>query len=164
MKKIEYIRASHRKANRKIRAWLDGVRQRLDGRSRVLGWLWWIVAWVMFGVVWAISWLAFVATLFRDVRYTLHFMEWEIGDLPPEEARAYLLGKQQEHTRRQSYGSVPAKEQKRIDKVFKYLLAKYPAPALPAVEPLSDMSAERHAEMIESLAGVKTAIVESAAT
>jgi hypothetical protein len=30
MKKVEYIRASHREANRKMRVWLDGVRQRLD--------------------------------------------------------------------------------------------------------------------------------------
>jgi hypothetical protein len=164
MKKIEYIRASHREANRKIWVWLDGVRQRLDGRSRVLGWLWLVIAWIIYGVVWVVSWLAFVSTLFRDVRYTLHFMEWETGDLPPEEARAYLLDKQQEHTRRLSYGSVPAKEQKRIDKVFEYLFAKYPAPAPHTAEPLPDMSAERHAEMIESIVGVKTAIVESAAT
>jgi hypothetical protein len=164
MKKIEYIRASHREANRKIRAWLDGVHQRIDGMSRVLGWLWLVVAWIIYGVVWVVSWLAFVATLFRDVRYTLHFMEWEIGDLSPEETRAYLLGKQQEYTRRLSYGSVPAREQKRIDKVFEYLSARYPAPALPTSEPLLDRSAERHAEMIETISGVKTAIVESAAT
>jgi hypothetical protein len=59
---------------------------------------------------------------------------------------------------------VPVKEQKRIDKVLEYLFEKYPAPALPVAEPLPDRSAERHAEMIESIVGVKTAIVESTAT
>jgi len=105
--------------------------------------------------VYAVSWLAFVVTLFRDVRFTLHFMECEIGDLPPEEAREYLLGKQREYTRRLSYGSVPVKEQKRIDKTFEYLFAKYPAPA---EEPLPDPAAERHEQVMGSVAEVKTAI------
>jgi len=161
MTKVAYIRASHREANRKLREWLDGVRRRLDGRSHVLGWLWQVAAWIIFGVVYVVSWLAFVVTLFRDVRYTLHFMECEIGDLPPKEAREYLLGKQREYTRRLSYGSVPVKEQKRIDKTFEYLFAKYPAPT---EEPAPDPAAERHEQVMGSVAEVKTAIETTATT
>ena len=101
---------------------------------------------------------------FRDVRYTLHFMECEIGDKSPEEAHGYLLGKQQEYARRLSYGSVPVKEQKRIDNTFEYLFAKYPAPAPPVEEPAPDPAAERHTQMIETITEAKTAIVESVAT
>lgn len=164
MTKVEYIRASHREANRKLRNWLDRVRQKIDGKCCILGWLWQVAAWVMFGVVYAVSWLAFVVTMFRDVRYTLHFMECEIGDLSPEDAHRYLLGKQQEYARRLSYGSVSAKEQKRIDNTFEYLFKKYPAPAPPAAESAPDPSAERHAQMIETITEAKTAIVESVAS
>ncbi len=152
MTKLEYIRASHREANRKIRVWLDGVQGRLDGRSRVLGWLWRGVAWVIYGVVRMFGGLAFVDTLFRDVRYTLHFMECEIGDKSPEGAHRYLLGRQQEYARRLSYGSVPAKEQKRIDNTFDYLFKKYPAPQV------ADVSASRHAQVMGGLTEVKTAM------
>ena len=166
MTKLEYIRSSHREANRKIRVWLDGVQGRLDGRSRVLGWMWRVAAWIIYGVVRLFGGLAFVDSVFRDVRYTLHFMECEIGDKSPEEAHGYLLGKQQEYARRLSYGSVPVKEQKRIDNTFEYLFAKYPAPAQSAAEsePTPDPAAERHSQMIETITEAKTAIVESVAT
>ncbi len=164
MTKLEYIRASHREANRKIRVWLDGVQGQLDGRNRVLGWLWRVAAWVIFGVVHLFGGLAFVDALFRDVRYTLHFMESEIGDKSPEEAHGYLLVRQQEYARRLSYGSVPAKEQKRIDNTFEYLFKKYPTPAPPVEEPAPDPAAERHTQMIETITEAKTAIVERVAT
>ncbi len=157
MTKIEYIRASHREANQKIRVWLDGIYERLNGRSKVLGRLWRVVSWVIVGVVYLFSWLAFVDSLFRDVRYTTHFMECEISALPSEEVRVYLLDKQQEHTRRLSYGSVSAKEQKRIDKSFEYLFLKYPVPvSAPVDNALPNLAAERHAQVIGGIAEVKT--------
>ncbi len=164
MTKLEYIRASHREANRKIRVWLDGVQGQLDGRSRVLGWLWRVVAWIIYAVVRLFGGFAFVDALFRGVRYTLHFMECEIGDKSPEEAHGYLLSRQQEYARRLSYGSVPVKEQKRIDNTFDYLFKKYPAPAPPVEESAPDPAAERHTQMIETITEAKTAIVESVAT
>ena len=164
MTKLEYIRASHREANCKIRGWLDGIQQRLDSKSRVLGWMWRVAAWIIYGVVRLFGGLAFVDALFRDVRYTLHFMECEIGDKSPEEAHGYLLVRQQEYARRLSYGSVPAREQKRIDNTFEYLFAKYPAPAPPDEEPAPDPAAERHTQIIETISEAKTAIVESVAT
>ena len=156
MTKVEYIRASHRQTNRKLRECLDGGCRKLRGKNRVLGWLWRIVAWIVLGMVYLVSWLAFVVTLFRDVKFTLHYMECEIGDLPPAEARQYILAKQQEYTRRLSYGSISAKGQKRIDKTFEYLFAKYPAPV---EDPLPDLAAERHAQVIGNITEVKAVMV-----
>ena len=156
MTKLEYIRASHREANRKIRAWLDGVQGRLDDRSRMLSWLWRVAAWLIYVVVRMFGGLAFVDALFRDVRYTLHFMECEIGDRSPEEVREYLISRQQEYARRLSYGSVPVKEQKRIDNTFDYLFKKYPASAPLAEEPAPDPAAERHMQVMGGIAEVKT--------
>jgi hypothetical protein len=156
MTKLEYIRASHREANRKVRVWLDEVQERLNNKSRMLGWLWRGIAWVIYGVVRLFGGLAFVDALFRDVRYTLHFMECEIGDKSPDEAHGYLLGKQQEYARRLSYGSVPVKEQKRIDNMFDYLFKKYPVPAPPVEESALDSAAERHLQIMGGITEVKT--------
>ena len=61
MTRIEYIRLSHRRTNRKIRERLQAVRTRLDAKSRWFGCAWQAVAWVLYGAVNVVSWLAFAA-------------------------------------------------------------------------------------------------------
>ena len=78
MTRIEYIRLSHRRTNRKIRERLQAVRTRLNAKSRWLGGAWQAVAWVLYGTVSVVSWLAFAAEVFKDNRFSLHYMECEI--------------------------------------------------------------------------------------
>lgn len=87
------------------------------------------VAWVLYGAVSVVSWLAFAAEMFKDNRFSLHYMECEIEhrNLSAAEARRYLADKKQEYDRWLAYGSISAKEQHRIDKTFEYLSARYPA-------------------------------------
>ena len=129
MTRIEYIRLSHRRTNRKIRERLQAVRTRLNAKSRWLGGAWQAVAWVLYGTVSVVSWLAFAAEVFKDNRFSLHYMECEIGhrNLSAAEARRYIAGKKQEYDRWLAYGSISTKEQRRIDKTFEYLSARYPA-------------------------------------
>ena len=129
MTRVEYIRLSHRRTNRKIREQLQAVRTRLDAKSRWLGCAWQAVAWVLYGAVSVVSWLAFAAAMFKDNRFSLHYMECEIEhrNLSTTGARRYLADKKQEYDRRLAYGSVSTKEQRRIDKTFEYLFARYPA-------------------------------------
>lgn len=89
MTRIEYIRLSHRRTNRKIRERLQAVRSRLDAKSRWLGSAWQAVAWVLYGTVSVVSWLAFAAEMFKDNRFSLHYMECEIEhrNLSTAEAR-----------------------------------------------------------------------------
>lgn len=131
MTRIEYIRLSHRRTNRKIRERLQAVRTRLDAKSRWLGGVWQAVAWVLYGAVSVVSWLAFVEAMFKDNRFSLHYMGCEIEhrELSAVEAHRYLADKKQEYDRWLAYGSVSAKEQRRIDKTFEYLFARYPANA-----------------------------------
>lgn len=77
------------------------------------------------------SWLAFAAEMFKDNRFSLHYMECEIEhrNLSAAEARRYIADKKQEYDRWLAYGSISAKEQRRIDKTFEYLFARYPADA-----------------------------------
>ncbi len=129
MTRIEYIRLSHRRTNRKIRERLLAVRTRLDAKSRWLGCTWQAVAWVLYGAVSVVSWLAFAEAMFKDNRFSLHYMECEIEHrkLSSAEAHRYIADKKQKYDRRLAYGSVSAKEQRRIDKTFEYLFARYPA-------------------------------------
>ena len=119
MTRIEYIRLSHRHTNRKIRERLQAVRTRLDAKSRWLGGAWQAVAWVLYSIVSVVSWLAFAAEMFKDNRFSLHYMECEIEhrNLSAAEARQYIADKKQEYDRWLAYGSISAKEQRRIDTV-----------------------------------------------
>ena len=76
-----------------------------------------------------VSWLAFVEAMFKDNRFSLHYIECKIEHrkLSSAKAHRYLADKKQEYDRRLAYGSVSAKEQRRIDKTFEYLFARYPA-------------------------------------
>ncbi len=129
MTRVEYIRLSHRRTNRKIRERLQAVRTRLDAKSRWLGGAWQAIAWVLYGAVSVVSWLAFAAEMFKDNRFSLHYMECEIEHckLSSAEACRYIADKKQEYDRWLAYGSISAKEQHRIDKTFEYLFARYPA-------------------------------------
>ena len=112
MTRIEYIRLSHRRTNRKIRERLQAVRTRLNAKSRWLGGAWQAVAWVLYGTVSVVSWLAFAAEVFKDNRFSLHYMECEIEhrNLSAAEARRYIAGKKQEYDRWLAYGSISTKE------------------------------------------------------
>lgn len=100
MTRIEYIRLSHRRTNRKIRERLQAVRTRLNAKSRWLGGAWQAVAWVLYGTVSVVSWLAFAAEVFKDNRFSLHYMECEIEhrNLSAAEARRYIAGKSRNTT------------------------------------------------------------------
>ena len=131
MNRIEYIRYSHRRANSRIRAWIGSVRMRLARRSRLLGWLWMVPASIFYALVVLFSWLTFCVVLFRDPRFTLHYLESEIEcrGLTGAEARRYLDEQHRDYERRLAYGNFTRDEQRRIDQTFAYLYNRYPAPA-----------------------------------
>ena len=130
---------------------MQAVRTRLDAKSRWLGGAWQAVAWVLYSIVSVVSWLAFAAEMFKDNRFSLHYMECEIEhrNLSAAEARQYIADKKQEYDRWLAYGSISAKEQRRIDKTFEYLSARYPA----------DTPAD---ELLNRIAEVRTTVTEIA--
>lgn len=131
MNRIEYIRYSHRRANSRVRAWIGSVRMRLARRSRLLGWLWMVPASIFYALVVLFSWLTFCVVLFKDPRFTLHYLESEIEcrGLSGAEARRYLDEQHRDYERRLAYGNFTRDEQRRIDQTFAYLYNRYPAPA-----------------------------------
>lgn len=131
MNRIEYIRYSHRRANSRVRAWIGSVRMQLARRSRLLGWLWMVPGSIFYALVVLFSWLTFCVVLFRDPRFTLHYLESEIEcrGLTGAEARRYLDEQHRDYERRLAYGNFTRDEQRRIDQTFAYLYNRYPAPA-----------------------------------
>ena len=130
MNRIEYIRYSHRRANSRVRAWIGSVRMQLARRSRLLGWLWMVPGSIFYALVVLFSWLTFCVVLFRDPRFTLHYLESEIEcrGLTGAEARRYLDEQHRDYERRLAYGNFTRDEQRRIDQTFAYLYNRYPAP------------------------------------
>ena len=130
MNRIEYIRYSHRRANSRVRAWIGSVRMRLARRSRLLGWIWMVPGSIFYALVVLFSWLTFCVVLFRDPRFTLHYLESEIEcrGLTGAEARRYLDEQHRDYERRLAYGNFTRDEQRRIDQTFAYLYNRYPAP------------------------------------
>lgn len=51
---------------------------RFARRSRLLGWLWMVPASIFYALVVLFSWLTFCVVLFRDPRFTLHYLKSEI--------------------------------------------------------------------------------------
>lgn len=75
--------------------------------------------------------IVFCIVLFKDPRFTLHYLESEIEcrGLSGAEARRYLDEQHRDYERRLAYGNFTRDEQRRIDQTFAYLYNRYPAPA-----------------------------------
>ena len=163
MNRIEYIRYSHRRANSRVRAWIGSVRMRLARRSQLLGWLWMVPASIFYALVVLFSWLTFCVVLFKDPRFTLHYLESEIEcrGLSGAEARRYLDEQHRDYERRLAYGNFTRDEQRRIDQTFAYLYNRYPAPARDdlnarldevqsAVAEIADFTRQRQEELTQA--------------
>lgn len=139
MTKVEYIKESHKEANQKIWSAFNTLFLRLKKRSILLAYLWKGLAVILYGIVYLISWLAFIVTLFKNVKYSIHFMELDIRkqQLNEDQARAYLEERHSAYKRQLSYGNYSPKQQSKINHTFEYLFAKYPEPE-PVVDDLQN--------------------------
>lgn len=130
MKKFDYIRLSHSEANRKI--W-DGIAERhviLRQKNRLIAILWITIASFAFGGIAIIGWLSSFLMVFKDLRYTPHYLRTVIVSLrmTGEQAHAFLDATLLDYKNRLSYGNIPMKEQKRIETTFELLYKEFGIP------------------------------------
>jgi hypothetical protein len=130
MKKLDYIRLSHSEANRKI--W-DGIVERyitLRQKNNLAAILWIVVASFAFGGIAIIGWLASFFMVFKDLRYTPHYLRTVIVSLrmTREQANAFLDATLLDYKNRLSYGNIPVNEQKRIETTFELLYKEFGVP------------------------------------
>jgi hypothetical protein len=130
MKKFDYIRLSHSETNRKI--WDSIIERYVDLRrkNRSPAILWIIAASFAFGGIAIIGWLSSFFMVFKDLRYTPHYLRTVITSLrmTKEQAHSFLDATLLDYKNRLSYGNIPVKEQKRIETTFELLYREFGIP------------------------------------
>ena len=127
MKKREYIKVTQDSAN--IRIWdFISLRYHSIARKNVfLGVMWMIAACVVFGFIAVMGWFSSFSMLFRDLRFTPHYLRTVIVSLrmTGDQAAAFLDASVRDYKVRLSYGRFSVKEQKRIETTFELLYTEF---------------------------------------
>ena len=139
MKKLDYIRISHSMANQKI--W-DAIIEKyiaLKQQSRFMSFLWIILASIVFGFVAVFSWFSSLTILFKDIRFTQHYLRTVINiqSMTTEQAMNYLDSCLSEYKNRLSYGNISLKNQKQIEATFELLYSEFGTSSLNPNENIS---------------------------
>jgi hypothetical protein len=151
MKKITYIGISQGEANKKIWDSLPGKYQPLKHRSRLLAYLWLVVSGIAYGFVAVISWFSCLTVLFKDTRYSLHYMQTviRINTMTNEQANNCLDSMRLEYKKHLSHGNIPLKKQSSIEATLELLYNVYKLP---------EASDEKHLEVISRLLDIKQVV------
>jgi hypothetical protein len=152
MKKFDYIRLSHSETNRKI--W-DSIIEKyvtLKQKNRLSAILWIVTASFAFGGIAIIGWLSSFFMVFKDLRYTPHYLRTVITSLrmTKEQAHSFLDAMLLDYKNRLSYGNIPMKEQKRIETTIELLYREYGV-----------READTNPEVVENLQSLAQAVFES---
>jgi len=140
MNKIEYIRLSHSLANHKI--W-DSITEKfvtLKQKNRLVALLWIIGASIVYGFIAVFSWFSFLTVLFKDIRFSQHYLRTVITDrnMTTEQVNQFLNTQYADFKNRLSYGNFSMKEQKQIEATFELLYSEYAIPKQDMKENISD--------------------------
>ena len=130
MNKLTYIKLSHQEANRKIwNVLMDGY-QSLKSKNVILGYFWFILACFILGLVAVFGWFAYLTLLFKDVRFTPHYLRTSIkyNNMTNEQAVKYLDIQKQKYISSLAFGNISNKEKNRIDACFEILYNDYQQP------------------------------------
>ena len=130
MKKREYIKTAQDSANQRIWDFISLRYQSIARKNVLFGVLWMIAACVVFGFIAVISWGSSFSMLFRDLRFTPHYLRTTIVSLrlTGEQATAFLNASVRDYKRRLSYGHFSVKEQKCIETTFELLFDEFGTP------------------------------------
>ena len=132
MKKYDYIKTAQDSANQKIWDFISLRYQSIARRNIFLGVLWMIAVCLVFGCVAVVGWFSSFSKLFKDLRFTPHYLRTVISSLrmTKEQARAFLDTAFLDYKKRLSYGNISMKEQKRIETTFELLYGEFGVPKM----------------------------------
>ena len=156
MKKYDYIKSAQDSANQKIWDFISLRYQSIARKNVFLGVLWMIAVCLVFGCIAVISWLSSFSNLFKDLRFTPHYLRTVISSLrmTEEQATDFLDAALLDYKRRLSYGNVSEKEQKRIETTFELLYGEFGTPETDNrantagnIQTLTQIAAENHYEL-----------------
>ena len=127
MKKRDYIKTAQNNANLRIWDFISFRYKSIARRNVFLGFLWMIAASIVFGFIAVIGWFSSFSMLFRDLRFTPHYLRTAIVSLrmTDEQTAAFLKASVLDYKRRLSYGNIAVEEQKRIESSFELLFLEF---------------------------------------
>ncbi|NDV68426.1 hypothetical protein [Dysgonomonas sp. 25] len=123
MDKLAYIRHSQKEANQKIWNSLMNKYELLKKKNTLLAYLWFPVACIFFGFVAVFSWMSFLILLFKDIRFTPHYMRTVIAynNMTKEEEKEYIDKQLLDYKKWVSYGNLSTEKQSQINATFDLL-------------------------------------------
>jgi hypothetical protein len=154
MKKSLYLKLSQQETNKRIQLSLVERYKHIRQKSSLLGWLYFIVAYVSFSLVAIVSFIYRWIMISKDFRFTPHYLQTVIdyNKMGVEQANQYLNVQLSKYNKSRSYGNFSLAQRDAINVTFELLLEKYKLP-----EPIDN----KHLDVISGLLEVKALSVES---
>lgn len=127
MKKSLYLKLSQRETNKKIQLSLVEKHERIRQKNSLLGYLYFVVAYVSYSSVAIISFLHCWVMISQDFRFTPHYLQTVIdyNNMSNEQANQYLNTQLKEYLKSKSYGNFSLAQRDTINTTFELLLEKY---------------------------------------
>jgi len=127
MNKLAYIKYSQKEANQKIWNSLMNKRELLKKKNILLAYLWLPIASILFGFVAIFSWVSFFTLLFKDIRFTPHYLKTSIetSGMSQEQIIKYLDTQYSDYKTKLSFGNISLEKQKQIEATFDILYRQY---------------------------------------
>jgi hypothetical protein len=127
MKKFDYIKTAQDTANQRIWDFISLRYKSIARKNVFLGALWMVAASIVFGCIAVIGWFSSFSRLFKDLRFTPHYLRTVINSLrmTEEQTRAFLNTAVLDYKKRLAYGNFSVKEQKRIEIMFEVLYLEF---------------------------------------
>lgn len=142
MNKLAYINYTSKEANRKIWNYLMGKYELLKKKNTLLSYLWFPLACIIFGFVAVFSRLNSFTLLFKDIRFTPHYLRAciDTATMSQEQTITFLDDEFSAYKNKLSYGNIPLVKQKQIEATFDILYDQYRHPE----------SDQKHVEIISN--------------
>lgn len=99
----------------------------LKKKSTVLAYIWFPLACILFGFVAIFSQINFLTLLFKDIRFTPHYLKTSIETLrmSQEEIIQYLDSQYSDYKTKLSFGNISLEKQKQIEATFDIFYKQY---------------------------------------
>lgn len=154
MKKSLYLKLSQRETNKKIQLSLVEKHERIRQKNSLLGYLYFVVAYVSYSSVAIISFLYCWSMISQDFRFTPHYLQTIIdyNNMSNEQANQYLNTQLKEYLKSKSYGNFSLAQRDTINTTFELLLEKYK---------LSEPEDNKHMAIISGLSKIENFSLEN---
>ena len=130
MNKLAYIKYSQKEANQKIWNSLVDIYELLKKKNIILAYLSFPFICLVFSFVFVFSWISFFTLLFKDIRFTPHYLKTSIetSNMTQKEIIKYLDSQFSDYKTKVSYKNISLAKQKSIEATFDILYSQYRLP------------------------------------